>query len=575
MDIPYRPGLILPGDILPPAETQPDRFEVIVKFGGAFAPLPVSWNAEVEILDENYAIITLPAQHIPELYDVPGIQYLELPKRLSYLLSESLSDTCVTPVQNPELYGLTGRGVLVAIIDSGLDYRHPDFRNEDGTTRILSFWDQTATPPHPPSGFYAGVEYSRDDINGALASDNPLEIVPTEDNVGHGTAVAGIAAGNGRASNGTERGVAPEASLVIVKIGSRGQDSFPLTTELMRALKYALDVAVEFDMPLVVNLSFGSNNGAHDGQSLFETYINDMAQKWKMVVVVASGNEGAAGHHFFGQIATGQSMEVDFFTSARLPYLYLTLWKSFADAFSIEIISPTGISTGAIQAGTPFSTGIVNGVRVYFYYGQPTHYENSQELFIHFEPLTRSIPTGLWRMIVRGLSVVDGRFNIWLPTVEEVTTGTAFSNPTADTTLTLPSTSSQVISVGGYNARVSAIASFSGRGYTRNTVYVKPDLVAPAVNILTTRAGGGYDTYTGTSVAAPFVTGAAALMMQWGIVDGHDPFLYGERVKAFLQRGARRDANQTYPNPQWGFGRLCLRTTMDTLIIFRRPTVRG
>ena len=160
---------------------------------------------------------------------------------------------------------------------------------------------------------------------------------------------------------------------------------------------------------------------------------------------------------------------------------------------------------------------------------------------------------------------MTGRFNIWLPTTAEVTRGTAFRIPTINTTLTLPSTSKNAITVGAYNSRLNSIADFSGRGYTRNNVYIKPDLAAPGIGIISARSGGGYGIYTGTSFAAPFVTGAAALLMEWGIVNKNDPFLYGQRAKAFLRKGAAREVNITYPNQIWGYGFLCINNTLDLL----------
>lgn len=539
------------------------KWEVIVKYSGNIHRLENELGVSVEVLDENYAIIVLSREQIDLLYKFSEIEYIETPKKLYILLDGAMERSCIPPAQNPRgIYGLNGEGTIVAVIDSGIDYHHPDFRNEDGTSRILYLWDQTAEGT-PPAGFRSGAEYSKEQIDAVLSGREPPDLVPEADYVGHGTAVAGIAAGNGRSEQ--EKGVAPKASLLIVKLGEKGQHYLSTSSHMMRAIKYVIEKAQELHMPVAVNISYGTNHGSHSGNSLFDSFVSSMAERWKTVIVVASGNEGAAGHHFFGQIETGQVMDVEFVTSGNLSSLYLTLWKNFVDTFTFELIAPNGSSSGNIRYNTPQVSFNSDGMTVYIFYGQPTHYNEDQEVFFQFLERERNVPGGLWRLRVHGDIVVDGRFNIWLPTVEEVSENTAFIRPYPSITLTLPATAKKALTVGGYNSAASSAAIFSGRGFTRTNVYVKPDLTAPAIDVLSARTGGGYDLFTGTSMSAPFVTGAAALMMEWGIVRENDPFLYGQRVKAFLQKGARREHNIPYPNPIWGYGTLCLRGTMDEL----------
>ncbi len=542
------------------------NLEVIVKFNGVLDELAEQLEVEAEDLGKGYAIINAPASRIVALYADPRIEYIEFPKIITHNLRQSLARSCITTVHSPDGYNLTGEGVLVAIIDSGVDYTHPDFRNENGTSRILFFWDQTGDGPFP-NGFNEGTEYTNDQLNEALQSVDPFSVIPDLDTVGHGTAVAGVAAGNGRASSGQNVGVAPDSTLLVVRLGQNGSDSSARTSEIMRAIKYIYDKAVLLSMPVSINLSFGSNNGAHNGNSLFEEYVNAMADTWKSVFVVSSGNEGSAGHHFSARIAQGETVYVDFIVSGGYPNVYVTMWKNFVDDLSVELITPSGLSSGIIRSGDPITYFSSQNANMSIFYGQPTRYSVAQEIFFFIETRQEVLPSGLFRLIVRGDHVVVGDFDLWLPTVEEVTTSTAFLQPSTATTLTLPSTALNVIAVGGYNSATNSAASFSGRGYTREEVYVKPDLVAPAVAIVTARAGGGYDAFSGTSIAAPFVTGSAALMMQWGIVQGHDPFLYGAKVKAYLRKGASRSPDLDYPNPIWGYGQLCLQDTMDELFL--------
>jgi minor extracellular serine protease Vpr len=539
--------------------------EVIVKFHGDIERVGREVDAQVEILDPEYAILTVHISRLVQLYSFDEVEYIELPKILTYLLQESLNKACINPVQRETGFNLSGRGVIVGIIDSGVDYTHLDFINEDNTSRILFLWDQTI-PGNPPAGFKGGTEYTNEQINEAINSPDPYSIVPSRDTAGHGTAVTGIAAGNGRSSNGREKGVAPQASIILVKLGARGNISFARTTEIMRGIKYIIDKATMLNMPVSINLSYGTNDGSHAGDSLFETYIDSMAQVWKNTISVATGNEGSSGHHFGGTVRRGEPVSVEFVNAGGLRRFYMTLWKNFTDTFTFNLRSPGGDTTGEIRPEQRFNTRTLDNVIVTIVYGQPTHYSLEQELYIVFRASSGTIPQGVWTLTVTGVEVVDGRFDIWLPTIEDVSRTTAFLRPSPETTLTLPSTALNVISVGGYNAIIGSNADFSGRGYTRSNVYVKPDIVAPAVGILTTRAGGGYDSFTGTSMAAPFVTGSAALIMEWGIVRDNDPFLYGQRLKAFLQKGASRDAFQTYPNPIWGYGRLCLNNSMELIV---------
>lgn len=548
------------------------RTELIVKYNGDIGRVAQRLGATVEILNNTFAILTIEVEQIPQLYTFPEVEFLELPKTLTFELFRNLANACITRVHG-QRFGLRGQGTIIGIIDSGIDFTHPDFINDDGTTRILYLWDQLADPAlgSPPQGFTRGVEYNSAQINEALQSPNPFDIVPFFDYNGHGTAVAGVAAGNGRASSGVQIGAAPEASLIVVKLGRTGNEAFARTTEIMRALKYIVDKARELNMPVSINISYGTNNGPHDGNTLFEAYIDSVAQEWKTSISVATGNEGAAAHHFTGFVVQGRQTYMEFFTFGDVYKLYVAIWKNFVDTFVWRIISPVGTESGEIRQTARLYLATMDGVNITVFFNQPTIYTESQEIYILFEGVNRPLPQGLWRIEVTGENVVDGRFDAWLPNVEDVSFSTAFATPNTDITLTLPSTASQVIAVGGYDARSGTVASFSGRGYTRNNI-VKPDLVAPAVDVITTIPGGGYDRFSGTSIASPFVAGAAALMMEWGIVNRNDVFLYGQRVKAFLQKGARRNRNVQYPNNQWGYGSLCLE---DTMLLLEQYTSGG
>lgn len=546
-----------------------ENIEVIVKYSGTILFLEEQ-NMEVEILDKNYAIITLSLFQIDTLYNYKEIEYIELPKNLSYFLNQELIATCATEVQEDIDYGLRGQGTIVGIIDSGIDYAHPDFINSDGTSRILYIWDQSLTTI-PPEGFKSGTEYTNSQINEALKQEDSYDIIDNLDPLGHGTAVAGVACGNGNASVGKEIGIAPEASIIVVKLGQRGFQSFTKSTEIMRGLKYIITKAEELNMPVAINISYGSNNGSHIGNSLFESFINDIALKWKTAIVVATGNESSAGHHYFEKLRQDETIDIEFSVIPHLKSLYITLWKDFVDDFTLELIAPNGTSTGIINNERRNSEFQIKNTIININYGSPNHYNVEQEIFFSFKSPT-SILDGIWELRVTGTEVVNGVISLWMPTFEEVG-GSTFFKPNIDFTLTLPSTAGRVISVGAYNSKSRSIAIFSGKGHVTSWYTAKPDLVAPGVNVISTRSGGGYDSFSGTSIAAPFVTGATALMMQWGIVDGNDIFLYGEKLKAFLRKGANRKFTITYPDRAWGYGTLCIKQTIDYLSYYQRDSV--
>lgn len=540
--------------------------EVIVKYNGDIVRVAELLGGTAEKLSDRYAVITAESDRIEDLYRFTEIEDIESAKRIYFETNFNLSSSCIGTVQEKNSFALTGRGVAAGIIDSGIDYTHLDFRNDDGTSRILALWDQTIDGA-PPEGFNEGSEYTNNMINLALASSEPFDVVPSKDNIGHGTAVAGIAAGNGSASDGENSGVAPLCDLIVVKVGQKGNDFFAQTTEIMRAVRYVIDKAREYAKPVAINLSFGMNNGAHDGGSLFEEFLSEVSNEWKCVIVAPTGNEGAAGHHYSGRVGNGETKNIEFFTASGIAGFYLTLWKNFADRFAVELIFPGGMSSGIIDIENQIKTVRYGGIVLTVIYGQPTRYSADQEVYFDVSSESGSMNAGAWILRIVPVDIVDGSFEIWLPTLEEATGRTYFSGPDVYGTMTIPATARKLVRVAGYNDRIGSIAPFSGVG-RRDSTDQLPDVAAPAVNILTARVGGGYDSFTGTSFAAPFVTGSAALMMEWAIINGNSPFFYGERIRAFLRLGAKRSSGTVYPNPQFGYGRLCLSTTLDYMVAY-------
>lgn len=517
-----------------------DVSEIVVKYTGNLAEAVAALGGSTEILSEDFAIVTIPTSQIDALYHLSETEYLEIPKRLYFMRFSSQKSACI--YEDMTFGGgsieLDGSGTLIGIIDSGIDIYNRDFINDDGTTRIFGILDLSS-----------GKRYTREEINISLESGERLDF---SDPIGHGTAIAGICAGNGRSSGYT--GIAPACELLIVKLGIN--EGYARSTDIMRGLKYIKDMAESVSKPVAVNISYGTNDGSHDGSSLLEEFINEVADDTVCSICIASGNEGASGHHYRGDFNDNEP--VRFNIGRNIKTMYMSIWKSFTDDAGIILTSPSGTKSGVISESTRLSFGstIVNVL-----FSLPSPYSLDAEIYINFQSDTE-VESGIWVLELVPQNIVYGSFDIWLPVTEAVGNETFFLRADPYISLTLPSAANKALTVGGYNQLTETVLDFSGRGYTRFTNYIKPDITAPAYRIPAPMPGGGTDVFTGTSFATPHATGSAALIMQWGIVLGNDLFMYGERLKAFIIKGARRYALVDYPNEVLGWGRLCFENTM-------------
>ncbi len=541
-------------------------WELIVRYTGdiksSLSPFPSVLYYE---LLGGYAILYVPALLIDTISALPNIIYVEKPNALFFEMYDAKRVSCISSVQTANPTGYSGKGILVGIIDSGIDFTHPDFRNPDGSTRIVALWDQTLDPPVSDSNasLVPSAVYTAETINASILASTPEErfsLCPSVDLSGHGTHVAGIAAGNGSASAGLFRGVAYEASLIVVKLGAPYALGFPSTTQLMRAVDFCVRESLRLQMPLALNLSFGNTYGSHSGTSLLETYLNFAATQNQCSISVGSGNEGIGDGHTGGMLSTDQSQTVEFAISDYSTSLSIQLWKAYEDDLLISVTGPTPRASFLLFPSSGISRHRLGQTSVLVNYGEPSPYSIFQEIYMDFTPELDYLDAGIWTITLIPRKIQNGTWEMWMPASAVRNSGTRFLTSTVATTLTIPSTASAAITVGAYDSATDQLAAFSGRGNTWGTDQQKPDLVAPGVEITSCAPGGGYTERSGTSMATPFVTGCCACMMQWGIIDANDPFLYGEKLKAYLRKGARTlPAFPVYPNPATGWGALCLK----------------
>lgn len=530
------------------------EIELVVLYGENFLRFKNSVDAigaKVEDLGYGFGILIIKVNDLSRIIELEGLQYIELPKILYTSAYDSNRASCIPSVWNS--YNLTGEGILVGFLDTGIDYTHNAFKDADGNTRIEYIYD-----------LENGIVYDKNKINEALKSENPFSIVPEIDLSGHGTHVAGIACAGGNI-NFDNYGVAYKSSIAMVKITGENSLRAALSTQLMRGLKFLMDKSNEINKPLVVNISLSTNDGSHNGSSLLEKYIQTFTQLQKAVIVVAAGNEGNSAHHVGGKMKKEEDLDLNIGDGEKV--IMLDFFKPVLVDVSVEVISPTGISTGPMELSESYKERFVGREKIIVYSTGPKPFDIQGQTTISILPLGDTITAGGWRIIVKKLNNYEGYFDIWLPISEGLNERTRFLQPDVYNTLGIPATVEGVISVGSYNFLNNNLSAFSGRGVVRPEWLIKPDLVAPGENILSTAEEQGFDTKSGTSMAAPQVAGICALLFEWGIIRNNDPFLYGERIKYYLIKGAKRTIfGEAYPNPDLGYGFVCLDRTMELLI---------
>ena len=513
-------------------------------------PILSSFGATYEDLGFGFGIVTLTANNLVNLANINTIQYIELPKQL--ITSDAQSNRAACVLQNRESFDLKGEGVLIGFIDSGIDFTHPAFRWEDGKTRIDYIYDLSE-----------GREiYNSEIINEALENSNPYSIVPVYDVTEHGTHVAGIACAGGNISEELY-GVAPRSSIAMVKC-TRGL--FAISTNIMRGIRFLIDRSQELSKPLVINISLSTNDGSHNGSSLLEQYISTIATLERVTIVIAAGNEGDTSHHKGGELQEEQSIYLNISPSER--FLAINLYKSVLPRLSLVMVSPSGNISSEIIIDEGYFEGNIGRDRYQIFYTGPKPFDLIGEIAIAIIPdRDEFISQGQWEIRMKVLNGYSGKYDMWLPISEILNPRTRFLEPTVLNTLGIPATVTNIISVGSYNYINNTISSFSGRGREGAGNRTRPDLVAPGENIMSVAPNRSFTSKSGTSMATPHVSGIAALMMQWGIVNRNDLYLFGERLKYYLLISAKRIRTDIiYPDPSWGYGEVCFDMALEEVI---------
>lgn len=545
-------------------------------------------DVSVFLIDDSYAIISVKAENYKNIVErIKSIVYIEL--NGIYTLSESpIEDSKATNFHRNPYLTLRGKGVVVAILDTGIDYLNQEFMREDDTTRIIRIWDQTIDSNKHPKGFIHGTEYLEEDINKAIQAKkeglDPYDIVPSRDLNGHGTKMAGIIGGRG--VNREVIGAAPDCNFIIIKLEeaskryvnyyfAKGDKPKYRNTDILMALKYLYELSFQINEPIIIYIPLGSNLGAHSGSSILERYIdNRISKKNSLVVVTSIGNEGNSDTHTSGLIRNnGDSAVIEINCGKNQNGLFLQIYGRRPSKFGLSITSPSGET---FENANPKTTKhilinknqpwifIYEGTSVEVTYDSPDEFTGDEKFVIRIE----NIKEGIWKFKLTGEHVVEGRYDAWIIQRELLDSETRFLNPAPYTTLTMPGTANSVITAAYYNQNNGAIVSESGRGYTRKEV-VQPLLATGGINALTIKPGGEIVKVSGSCVSAAVLAGCCALIMQWAITDGNDPQMYAPKLKTYLIRGARKREGDIYPNRQWGYGILDVQEIFNSLINFK------
>ena len=500
--------------------------------------------------------------------------YNAVPKCYTLMDIAAMTQAGITQVQNYPTLNLQGTGVMIGFIDTGIDYQNPVFRNLDGSTRIAEIWDQTIQEGTPPQGLLYGSEYTREQIDLALRSEEPYAIVPSRDEQSHGTFLASIAAGSADVEH-QFLGAAPDAEIAVVKLKPAKQylkefyqiyTDVPCyqETDILLGLKYLNALARRLGLRLVICIGLGTNQGSHSGLSPLSGLLEIYSNLSNRAIVIAAGNEANQRHHFLGQSANENDVkEVEIRVSSGVNGFCMELWTENPNIMTVTVVSPSGGSTSKLPIRsneTQEYRFIFEGTRITINYKLFLERSNAELVFFRLEGPTE----GIWKIIVEPIQVAEGVFHVWLPVTEFLQKEVYFLESNPDYTITEPGSTITGMTVGFYNGSDNSIAISSGRGYTRGGV-IKPNFVAPGVNVTGATTRNQFAKRSGSSIAAGIAAGASALMLEWIVYQLGEGAADSIQIRNLLTLGAEKTLNEVYPNRTWGYGRLNLYRTFDEL----------
>lgn len=569
--------------------TSEDYFDLIIEYNNNLDVLrSFSKNSSYNILNDKYAIVYTPLNdEIENAYYLFGYNSMPDCSGLMTLMNEDYTEIMPTTNIDPSgilsvkssiSYDLDGKGVLIGIIDTGVDYSNPTLLYPDKTSRIISLWDQTIDSQNYPKDFYYGTEYKNHDINYALSQTNPFSFLPSIDEIGHGTTLATIAGGNFNIASGFS-GIANNSEFAIVKLKQaknplreflRIPENKPCfqSNDIMFAVKYLIDLAQSIKRPIAICIGVSTSQGSHEGLSFLDTYISQQGRTSNTVILVPAGNEGAYGHHYFGEINSDFSYD-EFFLNIGSSSQGFTMefWGKPPYLYSIDIFTPDNNLLGTIPMtySNSLSHKFTYENTVLYASNLVLHtFSGAQLIIFRFSNPT----SGIWKFRVNSCCKMSSQYDVWLPINNFLTNDVYFLDSNYYTTLTASANANIPIAVTSYNTLFNSISPQASKGFPRSYSY-KPDVAAPGVNIIASTKGNQLVSASGTGVATAHTTGAVALLLEWGVLRGNLTTMNTNNVRNILNLSAVREKDTFYPNQYWGYGKLNLPSALEYAKTYR------